>query len=213
MGDRLGLPCLGTPGAVDFLANPQLPSVASMANPLGGPGRGSSLGSETHPAFIIYLLSQHHIPDIGRFHLFRRQCCRGKIAQARDRTHNLLIDFDWLTQRPTCYQLCQRAKPACKGSNHPGQSQNTLLHTNCVFVILDIIAPQNSPFFWEKNIPSLCFGYKCVDGCNRSLISGIFIYKYLPHHIRQELRSSYIQNDRGGDSSKHSINILSPNTW
>ena len=52
MGDRLGLPCLGTPGAVDFLANPQLPSVASMANPLGGPGRGSSLGSETHPAFI-----------------------------------------------------------------------------------------------------------------------------------------------------------------
>ena len=54
MGDRLGLPCLGTPGAVDFLANPQLPSVASMANPLGGPGRGSSLGSETHPAFILY---------------------------------------------------------------------------------------------------------------------------------------------------------------
>ena len=54
MGDHLGLPCLGTPGAVDFLANPQLPSVASMANPLGGPGRGSSLGSETHPAFIIY---------------------------------------------------------------------------------------------------------------------------------------------------------------
>ena len=53
MGDRLGLPCLGTPGAVDFLANPQLPSVASMANPLGGPGRGSSLGSETHPAFIL----------------------------------------------------------------------------------------------------------------------------------------------------------------
>ena len=47
MGDHLG-----TPGAVDFLANPQLPSVASMANPLGGPGRGSSLGSETHPAFI-----------------------------------------------------------------------------------------------------------------------------------------------------------------
>ena len=56
MGDRLGLPCLGTPGAVDFLANPQLPSVASMANPLGGPGRGSSLGSETHPAFIIFII-------------------------------------------------------------------------------------------------------------------------------------------------------------
>ena len=58
MGDHLG-----TPGAVDFLANPQLPSVASMANPLGGPGRGSSLGSETHPAFnfniyiYIYIVS------------------------------------------------------------------------------------------------------------------------------------------------------------
>ena len=37
----------------DF-ANPQLPSVASMANPLGGPGRGSSLGSETHPAFFFF---------------------------------------------------------------------------------------------------------------------------------------------------------------
>ena len=56
MGDHLDLPCLGTPGAVDFLANPQLPSVASMANPLGGPGRGSSLGSETHPAFIYLFI-------------------------------------------------------------------------------------------------------------------------------------------------------------
>ena len=55
MGDRLGLPCLGTPGAVDFLANPQLPSVASMANPLGGPGRGSSLGSETHYVDSIHI--------------------------------------------------------------------------------------------------------------------------------------------------------------
>ena len=65
MGDHLGLPCLGTPGAVDFLANPQLPSVASMANPLGGPGRGSSLGSETHPAFILFIICQSVSPFVG----------------------------------------------------------------------------------------------------------------------------------------------------
>ena len=67
MGDRLGLPCLGTPGAVDFLANPQLPSVASMANPLGGPGRGSSLGSETHPAFIYLFMDIPHVEPIQSF--------------------------------------------------------------------------------------------------------------------------------------------------
>ena len=45
-----------------------------------------------------------------------------KIAQAGDRTHDLL------TKRPTRYQQCQRPKPTGKGSNHSGQSQNTLLH-------------------------------------------------------------------------------------
>ena len=59
MGDHLG-----TLGAVDFLANPQLPSVASMANPLGGPGRGSSLGSETHPAFYKQLACISGVVDM-----------------------------------------------------------------------------------------------------------------------------------------------------
>ena len=67
-------------------------------------------------------LAQHRIPGIGRLQHFGHQCCRGKIALAGDRTHNLL------TQRLTCYQLRQRAKPVGKGSNHQGQSQNTLLH-------------------------------------------------------------------------------------
>ena len=60
MGDRLGIP-----GAVDFLANPQLPSVASMANPLDGPGRGSSLGSETQPEFIDLLGEPGYVWEIG----------------------------------------------------------------------------------------------------------------------------------------------------
>ena len=46
--------CLGISGAVHFLANPQLPRVVSRANPLDGPGRGPSLGSETHAEFILF---------------------------------------------------------------------------------------------------------------------------------------------------------------
>ena len=65
--------CLDTPGAADFLADLQLPSVANMANPLDGPRRGSSLGSETHPEFFLYLtltgsndtLSQSRSCDMG----------------------------------------------------------------------------------------------------------------------------------------------------
>ena len=67
-------------------------------------------------------LPQHSIPGIGRFHHFGCQCCRRKFAQAGDQTHDLF------TQRQACYPLCQRDKPTGKGSNHPGQSQNTLLH-------------------------------------------------------------------------------------
>ena len=43
---------------VDLLANPQLPSVTSMANPLDAPGRGSSLESETHPNFVFFILKE-----------------------------------------------------------------------------------------------------------------------------------------------------------
>ena len=55
--------------------------------------------------------------------MWQCSCCRRKFAQAGDRTHDLR------TQRPTRYQLCQRAKSSGKGSNRPGQSQNTPLHS------------------------------------------------------------------------------------
>ena len=46
MGDHLGLPCLGTPGAVDFLANPQLPSVASTGHKVNLLGISRSFPSD-----------------------------------------------------------------------------------------------------------------------------------------------------------------------
>ena len=102
MGDRLGLPCLGTPGAVDFLANPQLPSVASMANPLGGPGRGSSLGSETHPAFIYlflyiplapWLKSCDQLPNQTKFRHPQYVPYISVYHKWRDQTHSSLTPF------------------------------------------------------------------------------------------------------------------------
>ena len=51
MGDLLGIS-----GAVDFLVSPQLPRVAIMGNPLGGPERGSSLSSKIHHEFIFMFM-------------------------------------------------------------------------------------------------------------------------------------------------------------
>ena len=77
-----------------------------------------SINQGKHLSWIAPLML--HKPDL--FYSFAYLCWKGNIAQAGDWTHDLL------TQRPTRCQLHQRAKLAGKGSNHPGQSQNTLLH-------------------------------------------------------------------------------------